>query len=64
MDFQHEDGLLNTEKLYSWNNNIQIYNYTFQNNISYKLTPTTTVSMNINAQIRQKTGPNTSDSAM
>ncbi len=58
LDFQHEDGLLNTEKLYSWNNNIQIYNYTFQNNISYKLTPTTTVSMNINAQIRQKTGPN------
>ena len=32
LDFKNEDGLLNTEKLYSWNNNIQIYNYTFQNN--------------------------------
>lgn len=29
-------------------------NYTFQNNIAYKLTPTTTIKMNMNAQIRQK----------
>ena len=47
-----------TEKLYSWNNQLQNYNYTFQNNISYKLTPTTTISMNMNAQIRQNTRPN------
>ncbi|MDE6145285.1 MAG: SusC/RagA family TonB-linked outer membrane protein, partial [Muribaculaceae bacterium] len=60
IDVQHEDGLLNTSKLYSWNNNIQLYNYTFQNNISYKVTPTTTISMNMNAQVRQNTGPNTS----
>ena len=33
-------------------------NYTFQNNISYKLTPTTTIRMNMNAQIRQNKGPN------
>ena len=59
IDVQHEDGLLNTSKLYSWNNNIQLYNYTFQNNISYKVTPTTTISMNMNAQVRQNTGPNT-----
>ena len=58
LELQHEDGNLNTEKLYSWNNNINIYNYTFQNNISYKLTPTTTVSMNMNAQIRQSSQPN------
>ncbi len=58
IDVQHEDGLLNSEKIYSWNNNIQLYNYTFQNNISYKLTSSTTISMNMNAQVRQKTGPN------
>ena len=58
IDVQHEDGLLNSEKLYSWNNNIQLYNYTFQNNISYKLTSSTTISMNMNAQVRQKSGPN------
>lgn len=54
----HENGHYRTKKLYSWNNNIQNYNYTFQNNIAYKLTPTTTVSMNMNAQIRQGTQPN------
>jgi len=58
LDIQHEDGLLNTSKNYSWNNNINIYNYTFQNNIAYKLTPTTTITMNMNAQIRQGSGPN------
>jgi len=64
IDVQHEDGLLNSEKLYSWNNNIQLYNYTFQNNISYKVTPSTTLSMNMNAQIRQKSGPNASSSSI
>lgn len=54
----HDSGLLNTKKEYSWNNNINIMNYTFQNNISYKLTPTTTIRMNMNAQIRQSKGPN------
>ncbi|MDE6535593.1 MAG: TonB-dependent receptor [Muribaculaceae bacterium] len=61
LDFQHEDGLLNTSKNYSWNNNLNIYNYTFQNNIAYKLTPTTTIEMNMNAQIRQSSGPNVND---
>ncbi len=63
LDVQHEDGLLNTDKKYSWNNNINIYNYTFQNNIAYKLTPTTTIEMNMNAQIRQSSGPNVDDNA-
>lgn len=58
LELLHEDGHLRTKKLYSWNNNIQNYNYTFQSNLAYKLTPTTTVSMNMNAQIRQNTRPN------
>lgn len=57
IDFKHEDGHYRTEKLYSWNNQLQNYNYDFQNNISYKLTPSTTVTMNLNAQIRQSTSP-------
>lgn len=60
IEMNHEDGHLKTEKLYSWDNNIQNWNYTFQNNISYKVTPTTTLSMNMNAQIRQKASPETS----
>ena len=58
LEANHENGHYRTEKLYSWNNNIQNYNYTFQNNISYKLTSTTTVSMNMNTQIRQQVQPN------
>lgn len=58
LEATHENGLLNTHKAYSCNNNINIMNYTFQNNITYKLTPTTTVKLNMNAQIRQNRGPN------
>lgn len=58
LQVNHDNGLLNTKKVYSWNNNINIMNYTFQNNISYRLTPTTTIKMNMNAQIRQHKGPN------
>ncbi len=58
LDFVHETGHYKTEKIYSWNNQLQNYRYNFQNNISYKLTPTTTISMNLNAQILQKVQPN------
>lgn len=58
LEFQHENGLQKTDKFYSWNNNQQLYNYTFQNNISYKLTSTTNVSLNMNTQIRQQSHPN------
>lgn len=58
LEATHEDGLLNTKKVYSWNNNINVMNYTFQNNITYKLTPSTTIKLNMNAQIRQTRGPN------
>ncbi len=64
IDVQHEDGLLNPDKLYSWNNNINLFNYTFQNNISYKLTSSTTISMNMNAQVRSKSGPNAGASSI
>lgn len=58
LEFQHENGLQKTDNFYSWNNNQKLYNYTFQNNISYKLTPTTNVSLNMNTQIRQQSHPN------
>lgn len=47
LNMTHDSGLINTKKAYSWDNNINIVNYTFQNNLSYKLTPTTTIQMNI-----------------
>lgn len=57
IDARHENGLQKTDKLYSWDNNLKIFNYTFQNNISYKLTPSTNVALNMNAQIRQRSAP-------
>lgn len=54
----HDSGLLNTRKVYSYNNNINNWSYNFQNNIKYKLTSTTTVDLRMNAQIRNNQGPN------
>lgn len=54
----HDSGLLNTKKVYSWDNNINNWSYNFQNNIKYKLTSSTTVDLRMNAQIRNNQGPN------
>lgn len=54
----HDTGLLNTKKVYSYNNNINNWGYNFQNNISYRVTPTTKIDLHMNAQIRNKKGPN------
>lgn len=54
----HDTGLLNTKKVYSYDNNINNWGYNFQNNISYKVTSTTKVDLHMNAQIRNKKGPN------
>ena len=58
----HDTGLLNTKKVYSYNNNINNWGYNFQNNISYKITSTTKIDLHMNAQIRSKKGPNYSTS--
>ena len=58
----HDTGLLDTKKVYSYNNNINNWGYNFQNNISYKITSTTKIDLHMNAQIRNKQGPNYSTS--
>uniref|UniRef100_A0AB33JI16 TonB-dependent receptor n=1 Tax=Prevotella sp. GTC17260 TaxID=3236796 RepID=A0AB33JI16_9BACT len=54
----HDTGLLNTRKVYSYNNNVNNWAYNFQNNIKYNLTSTTTIDLRMNAQIRNSQGPN------
>ena len=54
----HDSGLLDTPRLYSFNNNINNLSYNFQNNVQVKITPTTKIRLNMNAQIRNKKGPN------
>lgn len=58
MNVNHDTGLLNSPKIYSWSNNIDRYLYNFQNNISYKVTSTTKIDLNMNAQIQNRTAPN------
>lgn len=58
----HDTGLLDTKKVYSYNNNINNWGYNFQNNISYKITSTTKIDLHMNAQIRNKKVPNYSTS--
>lgn len=62
LNANHDTGLLNTKKTYSWNNNINNWGYNFQNNISYKVSPSTRIDLHMNAQIRNSKGPNYSTS--
>lgn len=53
----HDTGLLDAPDYY-YNPNINNWQYNFQNNISYKLTTTTTIDMRMMAQIGNMQGPN------
>ncbi|MDR3187904.1 MAG: TonB-dependent receptor [Prevotellaceae bacterium] len=58
----HDAGLLNAREDYYYDSNINNWEYNFQNNISYKLTNTTTVNLRMMAQIGNQQGPNYSTS--
>lgn len=53
----HDTGMLDTPKTYSYDNNIDRWNYIFQNNLTYKLTSTTKIGLKMNAQIGKLKGP-------
>ena len=54
----HDTGMLDIPKTNSFDNNINNWTYIFQNNIAYKVTPTTRVDLRMNAQIGNQKGPN------
>ncbi len=58
VQLNHDTGILNSHKAYSWNNNIDNTALNFQNNISYKLTPSTKIDLRMNAQVRSFKGGN------
>lgn len=58
----HDTGMLNAPKTYSYDTNINRWNYIFQNNLKYNLTPSTKVGLRMNAQIGKLKGPNYSTS--
>ena len=57
LQVNHDSGILNVPKAYSFDANINDWNYIFQNNISYKPTKTTTVDLHINAQFGNRRAP-------
>lgn len=58
----HDTGLLDIPKTFSFDNNINQWEYTFQNNIAYKITSTTQLGLRMNAQFGTNTGPSNSTS--
>lgn len=53
----HDTGMLDIPSNGVFDNNINNFNYVFQNNIAYKVTPTTRVDLRMNTQIGNLKGP-------
>ena len=60
----HDTGMLDIPKTYSYDNNIDRWNYIFQNNLRYTLTPSTKIGLKMNAQIGKNKGPGYSTSEL
>lgn len=62
MNFSHETGMLKnrSQDFFSYKNNIDLKKYTFQNNIDFHMSKSSTIGLHLNAQIYDQTGPATS----
>ena len=58
LNANHDSGLINAPRYYSFDSNINNWSYNFQSNVAVKVTPTTKVRLNMNTQIRDLRGPN------
>lgn len=54
----HDTGMMDIPSTYSFDNNINRWNYNLQANVGYKLTKTTKLDLRINAQLGTNKGPN------
>jgi TonB-linked SusC/RagA family outer membrane protein len=60
MQMNHDGGILDVPQNYSFDNNYNRWLYTFQNNIGYQISPSTKMTLKMNAQIISQTSPSTS----
>lgn len=60
VNVNHETGMLKnrSQDFYSFKNNINVTRYSFQNNIDFHLSKSSTISLRLNAQINDNHGPN------
>lgn len=56
LNVSHDSGIIDAPKDYIFNNNLSRFDYNFQNNISYKLSKSTTLDLRLNAQINEISG--------
>lgn len=57
----HDTGLINCPKDYVFDNNYNRWSYIFQNNINYRLTPSTKVNLKLHAQFQNNKGLGNND---
>lgn len=62
VSINHDSGVLKNNKDFSYDNNINIMRYVFQNNINAYLSKTSTLSLRLNVQLRDYNGPHSSAS--
>ena len=60
LQMNHDGGILDVPQNYSFDNNYNRWLYTFQDNIGYQITPTTKMTLKMNAQIINQTSPSAS----
>jgi len=60
IQMNHDGGILDIPQNYSFNNNYDRWLYTFQNNIGYQITPSTKMTLKMNAQIINEKSPSIS----
>ncbi len=62
VSINHEAGLMRgrSKEFYSFNNNINLWRYNFQNNININVTPSTSIALRLNTQLYDYNGPYTS----
>lgn len=62
LSVNHETGMLKDRSadFYSYSNNIDLMKYAFQNNIDFKMSKTSTISLHLNAQLNDMRQPNSS----
>lgn len=59
INVNHETGMLkdNASKYYSYKNNIDLKKYAFQNNIDFNMSESSKISLHLNVQLNDYTGP-------
>lgn len=62
VSINHDSGVLKNNDDFSYDNNINIMRYVFQNNINAHLSKTSTLSLRLNVQLRDYNGPHNSAS--